>query len=149
MARHHSLLIPSICNTSIQIYSIPCMYATDTAQVMTPTHTGTACNQPMQVHMYYYNPIFVSFRHSRPCIVQVLLHATRYQSLLSALLRLASLLSFHPRIACCRRCRQSSDVTSTELVRFVFLASSGYGGSSVMRMSNDTGICIIKPIVRD
>jgi len=94
MARHHSLLIPSICNTSIQIYSIPCMYATDTAQVMTPTHTGTACNQPVQVHMYYYNPIFVSFRHSRLCIVQVLLHATRYQSLLSALLRLASLFVF-------------------------------------------------------
>jgi len=49
-----------------------------------------------------------------------------------------------------RRCRQSSDVTSTKLVRFVFfLASSGYGGSSVMRISNDTGMCIVKPIVRD
>lgn len=120
-----------------------CMYATDTAQVMTPAHTGTACNYPMQVHMYYIQDLSflpqsslrrgTTARHAVP-------------KSLAALLRLASSLSFIPAllvvVVVVRR-------NLHKLVRFVFWASWMGRGSSAMRISNDTATCIIKPIVRD
>lgn len=113
---------PCMCNNLI-LLSVPCMhvlYATDTAQVMTPAHTGTACNQPMQVHMYYTQDLV--FRHNRPC-VQVLLHATRYQSLLLLCSDWPVLCLLSPH---CLSSSLSSDVTSTNSYDLSF-GRAGWG----------------------